>query len=62
VTLPAAVAASAVVRGGTLGTVLIAAAAAAVIVLLARRHPVGADNVNDPVDVPGRAVAVEAGA
>ncbi|SEG82249.1 inorganic phosphate transporter, PiT family [Actinacidiphila yanglinensis] len=55
VTLPAAaavgaVAASAVVHGGTLGTVLIALAAvvvAGVIVLLARRNPVDAKNVND---------------
>ncbi|MFJ2956336.1 inorganic phosphate transporter [Streptomyces sp. NBC_00669] len=55
VTLPAAaavgaVAASAVVHGGTLGTVLIALAAVAVagvIVVLSRRHPVDAKNVND---------------
>ncbi|BBB02102.1 putative low-affinity inorganic phosphate transporter [Actinacidiphila reveromycinica] len=55
VTLPAAaavgaVAASAVVHGGTLGTVLIALAAvvvAGVIVLLSRRNPVDAGNVND---------------
>jgi PiT family inorganic phosphate transporter len=65
VTLPAAavvgaVAASAVVHGGTLGTVLIAVAAvvvAAVIALLARRNPVDARNVNDPVGTPRGAVA-----
>ncbi|WP_037915024.1 inorganic phosphate transporter [Actinacidiphila yeochonensis] len=70
VTLPAAaavgaVAASAVVHGGTLGTVLIAVAAmvvATVIVLLSRRNPVDARNVNDPVEVPRREVAdVKAG-
>ncbi|MFG1810541.1 anion permease [Streptomyces sp. NPDC049040] len=55
VTLPAAaavgaVAAGAVVHGGTTGTVLIALAAvavAAVIVVLSRRNPVHADNVNN---------------
>ncbi|WP_329129771.1 inorganic phosphate transporter [Streptomyces sp. NBC_01476] len=55
VTLPAAgvvgaLAASAVVHGGTLGTVLIAVAAlavAAVIVVLSRRNPVHAANVNN---------------
>ncbi|MYS20137.1 inorganic phosphate transporter, PiT family [Streptomyces sp. DvalAA-14] len=55
VTLPAAavvgaLAAGAVVHGGTLGTVLIALAAlavAAVIVGLSRRNPVHADNVNN---------------
>jgi PiT family inorganic phosphate transporter len=55
VTLPAAaavgaLAAGAVVHGGTTGTVLIAVAAAAVagtIVALSRRNPVRADNVNN---------------
>ena len=70
VTLPAAaavgaVAASAVVYGGTLGTVLIAlaaAAAAAVIVVLSRRNPVHADNVNDAPTTPVRQPAPKAGA
>ncbi|SDO84459.1 inorganic phosphate transporter [Actinacidiphila guanduensis] len=65
VTLPAAaavgaVAASVVVHGGTLGTVLIAlaaAAVAAVIVVLSRRSPVDAGNVNDASTVPVRQVA-----
>jgi PiT family inorganic phosphate transporter len=65
VTLPAAaavgaVAASVVVHGGTLGTVLIAlaaAAVAAVIVVLSRRSPVDAENVNDASTVPVRQVA-----
>ncbi|WP_435134426.1 anion permease [Actinacidiphila sp. bgisy144] len=65
VTLPAAaavgaVAASAVVHGGTLGTVLIALAAvvvAAVIVLLSRRNPVDAKNVNDGHRPPVQAAA-----
>ncbi len=65
VTLPAAaavgaVAASAVVNGGTLGTVLIALAAVAVatvIVALSRRNPVDAANVNDEQAVPVRPTA-----
>ncbi|MBY8878188.1 inorganic phosphate transporter [Actinacidiphila acidipaludis] len=65
VTLPAAaavgaVAASAVVHGGTLGTVLIALAAlvvSGVIVLLARRSPVDAKNVNDDRTTHVRPVA-----
>ncbi|MFI0720694.1 anion permease [Streptomyces sp. NPDC021224] len=67
VTLPAAagvgaVAAGAVVHGGTLGTVLIAVAAAVVavvVVLLSRRNPVHAANVNN---APGTAATPPADA
>jgi inorganic phosphate transporter, PiT family len=68
VTLPAAaavgaVAASAVVHGGTLGTVLIALAAvvvAGVIVMLSRRNPVDATNVNDARTTHVRAAETKA--
>ncbi|WP_327286960.1 inorganic phosphate transporter [Streptomyces sp. NBC_01198] len=65
VTLPAAaavgaLAAGAVVHGGTLGTVLIALAAVAVagvIVVLSRRNPVRAENVNNATSTSVRPVA-----
>ncbi|QIY75845.1 hypothetical protein HEP84_49555 [Streptomyces sp. RLB1-33] len=58
-----ALAASAVVHGGTTGTILIglcAVAAAGGIVMLSRRNPVHADNVNDSPSVAVRAAATAA--